>query len=66
MQTQPQHIDAKLESIARRYLLIETLETQGSDALDFKDVAVWSIKAALQAAFEAGQQVSGKAVYGKR
>ena len=66
MQPQPQHIDAKLESIALRHLLIETLETQGSDALDFKDVAVWSIKAALQAAFEAGQQASGKAGDGKR
>ncbi len=43
-----------LESIARKHFHIETLEVQRSDALDFHDVSVWGVKAALQAAFEAG------------
>lgn len=33
---------------------VETLETRNSDDLDFHDVAVWSIKAALEDAFIAG------------
>jgi len=34
---------------------LETLETRRSDALDFHDTAVWAIKAALEAAYRAGQ-----------
>ena len=37
---------------------IETLETRNSDGLDFHDVAVWSIRDALEAAFAAGQAVA--------
>lgn len=59
MKKPAQSIDALFESIARKYLLIETLKTRNSDSLDFNDVAVWSVKAALLAAFEAGQ-ASGK------
>jgi hypothetical protein len=33
---------------------IETLETRNSDGLDFHDVAVWAIRDALAAAYEAG------------
>lgn len=44
-----------LEHIARHHLGVETLQTRKSDRLDFHDVAVWSIEAALQAAFEAGK-----------
>ncbi len=44
-----------LEAIARKHLHIETLEARNSDSLDFKDVACWSVKAALEAAFEAGR-----------
>ena len=33
---------------------VETLETRNSDSLDFHDVSVWSIKAALEDAFIAG------------
>ena len=36
---------------------VETLETRNSDDLDFHDVAVWSIKKALQDAFIAGMTV---------
>lgn len=40
--------------IAIKHLGIETLETRNSDRLDFHEIAVWSIKEALQAAFMAG------------
>ena len=45
-----------LEHIAQTLLGLETLDTRNSDRLDFHDLAVWNIKTALQAAFEAGQQ----------
>ena len=48
--------DQQLQKIAIDHLFIETLETRNSDRLDFYDVSVWAVKAALQAAFEAGQQ----------
>lgn len=40
--------------IARRLLGIETLETQNSDSQDFHDLAVWQVRDALQAAYDAG------------
>ena len=44
-----------LTGIAQKNLPgIETLQTRNSDGLDFHDVAVWSIKAALEDAFIAG------------
>jgi hypothetical protein len=48
--------DQQLQKIAEVHLFIATLETRNSDRLDFHDVSVWAVKAALQAAFEAGQQ----------
>ena len=44
-----------LEIAVKHFHGIETLETQNRDRLDFHDVAVWSIRAALEAAFAAGQ-----------
>ena len=44
-----------LEIAARHFHSIETLETRNSDSLDFHDVAVRAIRAALEAAFAAGQ-----------
>ncbi|WP_346347161.1 DUF6900 domain-containing protein [Burkholderia contaminans] len=44
-----------LAGIARRYLFVETLERRYRDRLDFYDVAVWSLKDALIAAFDAGR-----------
>jgi hypothetical protein len=44
-----------LTSIARAHLGIATLETRRSDRLDFHDVAVWQVEAALKAAFDAGR-----------
>jgi hypothetical protein len=48
-------LDTKLTEIAKEHLRIETLETRNSDSLDFHDVSVWGIKAALEAAFKLGQ-----------
>ena len=47
-------LDQLLTHIARDHLFIETLETRRSDSLDFHDVAVWCIRDALKAAFNAG------------
>ena len=47
-------IEQLLTQIARQHLDVETLETRRSDRLDFHDVAVWSLKAALAAAYQAG------------
>ncbi len=46
--------------IAQQHLGIETLETRNRDGLDFHDVAVWGVKAALEAAFAAGQNTANK------
>ena len=47
--------DALLLAIAEKHFPnIETLETRNSDGLDFHDVAVWAIRAALEAAYTAG------------
>ena len=47
--------EALLLEIAAKHFYLETLEARNSDSLDFHDVAVWSIRAALEAAFAAGQ-----------
>ncbi len=46
------HADA-VEQI-RKALGLETLETRRRDALDFHDLAVWTIRDAIQIAFNAG------------
>jgi hypothetical protein len=43
-----------------KILRIETLETRKSDRLDFKEVAVWNVKQALEMAYEAGRKSVGK------
>lgn len=45
-----------LEQIAARHLFIETLATRRSDSLDFHEVSVWGVKAALKEAYEAGRR----------
>ena len=52
--------DNTLQRIASRILDIETLETRRSDGLDFHEVAVWSVKQALEAAYDAGRAAGGK------
>ncbi len=49
-------INPLISEIAVKFLGVKTLETQNSDALDFHDLAVWTLKAALEAAFNAGCQ----------
>jgi len=51
-----------LEIAARHFHSVETLETQNSDRLDFHDVAVWAIRAALEDAYEAGRIAGAKAM----
>jgi hypothetical protein len=47
-------IDSLITLIAKKHLDIETLETRKSDRLDFHEIAVWSLRDALEAAFKAG------------
>jgi len=49
------NLETILERIAREKLRVPTLRTQRSDSLDFHEVAVWELRAALEAAFEAGK-----------
>lgn len=49
-------METAILEIANQHLGLETLETANSDGLDFHDLAVWNIKAALEAAYKAGQQ----------
>lgn len=44
----------EIERIAKEYFHVETMETRRSDRLDFYDVAIWSIKSALTAAYMSG------------
>ncbi len=55
MATNQNSTNERLEAIARRTLGIETLAARNSDSLDFHEVSVWQIKAALEAAYEAGR-----------
>lgn len=48
--------DQLIAEIALQHFNIETLETRNSDNLDFHDVAVWCVKDALEAAYEAGRK----------
>ena len=52
--------DQILAQVAKDALHLETLKTRKSDSLDFHDCAVWCIKSALEAAYEAGQQSTAK------
>ena len=49
------YTDKVLEGIAKKNFNVDTLQTRNSDSLDFHDVAIWSIKSALEEAFLAGQ-----------
>ena len=48
--------DALILEIAQRQFRLETLETRNRDRLDFHDLAVWALRAALEDAFEAGRR----------
>ena len=47
--------DQLLLDIARKHLNLKTLESRNSDCYDFHDIGVWSLKAALEAAYQAGR-----------
>mgnify|MGYP007088348405 CR=1 FL=1 len=51
----PMDKDTLFTDIAQKHLGIETLALRNRDSLDFHDVSVSSVKAALDAAFEAGK-----------
>jgi hypothetical protein len=53
-------LDILLDRIAQQHLSIETLATRNRDALDFHDVGVASLKAALKAAYQAGVAAADK------
>ena len=40
--------EALLLEVAAKHFFLETLETRRSDSLDFHDVAIWAIRAALE------------------
>jgi hypothetical protein len=48
-------LDQLFTDLAKRHLGIATLETRRSDRLDFHEVAVWAVRDALRAAWEAGR-----------
>lgn len=48
--------DALLLQIAERHLFLETLDTRNTDSLDFHEHAIWAVRSALEAAFEAGRR----------
>ena len=52
--------EALLQEIAAKHFFLETLETRNSDSLDFHEVAVWSIRSALEEAFAAGQAAAAR------
>ena len=55
--------EALLLEIAQKHFPdLETLETRNSDGLDFHDVAIWAIRAALEDAYEAGRIAGAKAM----
>ena len=53
-------VDELLAAIAKKKLYIDTLETRNSNSLDFHDVSVWSVKAALEDAYRAGLAAAKK------
>jgi hypothetical protein len=52
------HLDQMLTQIAHDHLGIPTLQPRASDALDFHEIAVWQIRNALAAAFNAGVEAT--------
>lgn len=48
-------VDERLAAIARRHLRIPTLEARNADHLDFHEVDVWGLLAALRAAYRVGR-----------
>jgi hypothetical protein len=49
-----------VEDIAKEALGIDTLKTQNSDRLDFHEVSVWQLEAALKMALAKGMEIGVK------
>ena len=45
-----------IETIARKTLGLETLESRNCDELDFHELSVWALREALEAAYRAGKE----------
>lgn len=56
METTRPELSPVLADIAKRYFGRPTLEARNSDSLDFLDVAVGTLRASLEEAFEAGRK----------
>ncbi|WP_019956208.1 DUF6900 domain-containing protein [Yoonia vestfoldensis] len=52
--------EALILDIATRHFFVETLDTRNRDRLDFHDVAVWTMRAALNEAYDAGLAAAAK------
>ena len=52
--------EESIRRIAKELLGLDTIETRNSDRLDFSDQAVWQLRAALEAACNAGKAASRK------
>ncbi|MEQ8850154.1 MAG: hypothetical protein RIB32_00050 [Phycisphaerales bacterium] len=50
--------DTTINRIARETLGLETLDACNMDSLDFHEHAVWSVKEALERAYEAGRKAA--------
>lgn len=53
-------LDQILTGIASDRLFIQTLKTRRSDRLDFHNVAVWAVRDALAAAYQAGHEQASR------
>lgn len=56
--TQKTETELLIQALAKKHFDVWTLETRNHDNDDFHTVAVWDIKSALEAAFEAGQKAA--------
>ena len=56
----PEASEALILDIAIRHFFVETLDTRNRDRLDFHDVAVWAMRAALNEAYTAGLAAAAK------
>lgn len=55
--------DPRLVKIAQDWTNVPTLETRNSDSLDFHDVGVGALRAALEAAYELGKRDAAEAIH---
>ena len=50
----------ELENFLKRVTNFETLETRHSDSLDFHTISVWTLKEALELAYDLGKETKWK------